>query len=65
MNEKIHFTIPYVCEKSCNNVKNIYKEINYTKECEKVVNEKYGFEDTIFTTSCTHALEMMAMNILY
>ena len=26
-----------------------------------VVGEKYNFEDVIFTTSCTHALEMMSM----
>lgn len=35
--------------------------ISYIDKCKNVVGEKYNFEDVIFTTSCTHALEMMSM----
>jgi dTDP-4-amino-4,6-dideoxygalactose transaminase len=35
--------------------------ISYIDMCKSVVKENYKFENVIFTTSCTHALEMMAM----
>ena len=35
--------------------------ISYIKKCKDIVKKKYNFENVIFTTSCTHALEMMAM----
>lgn len=34
---------------------------SYITKCEQYMKKKYDFENTIFTTSCTHSLEMMAM----
>ena len=33
----------------------------FTKQCQSFLEEKYGFQKTLLTTSCTDALEMSAM----
>lgn len=33
----------------------------YTKECSKLIEERYGTKKALLTTSCTHALEMAAL----
>ena len=35
--------------------------VSYINKCEVLLNTKYNFPHSILTTSCTHALEMMAM----
>jgi len=47
-------SIEYIRDMAINNT-------SYIKKCEQLVEEKYKFPHTIFTTSCTHSLEMMAM----
>ena len=33
----------------------------FTKQCQSFLEEKYGFQKSLLTTSCTDALEMSAM----
>ena len=58
----INFTVPTYRKKSKDNISKLYTSgVSYIKKCEEFVMEKYGFDDVIFTTSCTHSLEMMAL----
>lgn len=65
----INFNKPYL---SGNELKYISEAITkqklsgdgfYTKKCQSNIEERYGFLKTILTTSCTHALEMVALLI--
>lgn len=60
----VNFSEPTYLQNSIENIKNLFesdKPISYIDKCRNLIREKYDFKDTILTTSCTHALEMMAM----
>ncbi len=52
-----------------NNIKNCFKNLpihisgngQFTKKCEKLMEERYGFEKVLLTNSCTSALEISAL----
>lgn len=67
MEQLIPFNRPYITGKE---VHYIYDAVatghlsgngKYTKRCQAFFEEKYGFGDTLLTTSCTDALEMCAL----
>ena len=59
---KILFNEPNFKKKYIDNILDHFENnISYTKKCKQLVYDKYNFKNVIFTTSCTHALEMMAM----
>ena len=58
----IPFSKPYYNKKCLNNIDLVCKEnVSFIKNCEELLVSKYDFPHCILTTSCTHALEMMAM----
>lgn len=60
--KNIPFNIPNYDEKFLDNISNHFvSNVSFIKKCQDLVKEKYNFNNTIFTTSCTHSLEMMAM----
>lgn len=46
----------YVCDSQKNNV-------SYIEKSRKYLYHKWGFKNTIMTTSCTHSMEIMAMSL--
>ena len=70
MNDNIIlFNKPYFDNKCIENIKNTYVfgiqsgDGYYSKKIYKMLQDKYKFNHTLLTTSCTHSLEMMAMLI--
>ena len=61
----ISFNQPFYSEECVEHVKNTRFHQSgdgiYTKKLQKIFREKYNFNSTMFTPSCTHSLEMMAM----
>jgi dTDP-4-amino-4,6-dideoxygalactose transaminase len=61
-NYNIFFNKPCYSKQYTKNIDSHFENNDsYIKKCEQCMKEKYNFENTIFTTSCTHSLEMMAM----
>ena len=67
--ELISFNIPYYSEKCIDNIKEtclkgkISGDGYFSKKCTDLLKNKYNFDECHLVTSCTHALEMMAMLI--
>jgi len=58
----IPFNVPLHSEKYLENINDHFNNnVSYTQKCIKYMKDKYNFNNVIFTTSCTHSLEMMAM----
>ena len=56
------FSKPYYNKQCLEDIKNAsINNISYIDKCETFLTNKYKFPHCILTTSCTHALEMMAM----
>ncbi len=62
---KISFNQPFVSTKGLSYIEDALSESNgqYTQKCKLFFDEKYSFENTFLTSSCTHALEMAAILI--
>lgn len=64
---EVLFNVPYYNSKCIECVKNTYNKRTqsgdgyYSKEIYKILTDKYGFKNSLLTTSCTHSLEMMAI----
>lgn len=60
----IKLNIPYY-NKECIKYVNDSQENNksYIDKCKIYFNDKWGFNNTIMTTSCTHSMEIMAMSL--
>lgn len=64
---KVPFNTPCITGKEFNYIKESLKNGHlcgdgpFTKRCEKWFEEKFGIERALLTTSCTHALEMIAL----
>ena len=59
------FSVPFRSPIPVDELKSIWESRNslvgggtWTKKCENLMSEKFGFEDVVFTSSCTDALEM-------
>lgn len=65
MNRKIPFNLPFLTGLELINFKNLIKKKNFagrgffTQKCEKILSKKYK-RNILLTTSCTHALEIIA-----
>uniref|UniRef100_A0A6C0AXA2 N-acetyltransferase domain-containing protein n=1 Tax=viral metagenome TaxID=1070528 RepID=A0A6C0AXA2_9ZZZZ len=63
----IPYNCPYYHDSCIKNIKLTYKygiqagDGSFSKKCENILIEKYNFKKPLLVTSCTHALEMMAM----
>jgi dTDP-4-amino-4,6-dideoxygalactose transaminase len=63
----ITFNKPHLCGDELNYIRQavlgggISGNGDFTKKCQKLLQEKYGFKKVLLTTSCTDALEMCAM----
>lgn len=63
----INFNKPYLSGNEINYISEAIKNEKlsgdgfFTKKCQTFFEERYGFLKTILTTSCTHALEMVAL----
>ncbi len=56
------FSKPYYNKQCLEDIENAsINDISYIDKCETFLTNKYKFPHCILTTSCTHALEMMAM----
>lgn len=64
---KVPFNVPPVVGTELEYIKNSIEnrklcgDNSYTKLCNKLIEEKYGAQKTLLTTSCTHALELAAI----
>lgn len=67
MNYKIPFNKPYLTGRETRYIKQAVNSGKisgngiFSKKCQKFLEEKYGFQKALLTTSCTDALEMAAM----
>jgi len=58
----ISFSTPYFDSECLKHIEIAsINNVSYINKCEMLLNIKYNFPHSILTTSCTHALEMMAM----
>jgi dTDP-4-amino-4,6-dideoxygalactose transaminase len=67
MNKHIGFNIPYLTGKETTYIEKAVKSMKisgdgvYTKKCHQFFEQKYCFKKVLLTTSCTDALEMIAI----